>query len=440
MKRAERMCKIVPKTDKTKTVQCPLHGFITLSPIMHKIVDTPEFKRLHNLRQLGVSYMVYPSANHTRFEHSLGVSHLAKLLITSLQQKQPNLNITDKDVELVQIAGLIHDIGHGPFSHLYDDLLKDPGLPNHEERGIFIFKRMVTEYKLKLSPEDIEKITNMINPPAELQNNFMYQIIANKSCSIDVDKIDYIQRDSYHIGFGTSQKYERLLTMCRVVSYENNLTIAWPIKLQNEIVTLFETRYRLHKQIYCHHAVTACEYLVEDIMQIILPQVKLPFTLLNDSMLLFPINKKVVEIKGALDKRKLPKLIGEKVVVSYSKGDENLKSMEKHNIQIFENKLDNIVRLLNTKKIPNRGWKKSKIGFISGDGENPLKNVIYFDSQEIQDDNTIPFGFKLEKYSSFMTPQNCQEYIYRIYINSTNFRDYKYGKNLWHAIVNKMVK
>ena len=103
-----------------RNINCPLHGFITLTPRMCQIIDTPEWKRLHNLRQLGVAYIVYPSANQTRAEHSLGVSHLGKLLATSLQQNQPELEISDNDIELIQIAGLVHDIGHACFSHFFD--------------------------------------------------------------------------------------------------------------------------------------------------------------------------------------------------------------------------------------------------------------------------------------------------------------------------------
>ena len=90
--------------------------------------------------------------------------------------------------------------------------------------------------------------------------------IANKISSIDVDKIDYIQRDSYHIGFGLSEKYERLITMCRVVNFEGNRTLAWPEKLQDEILSLFETRYRLHKKVYNHHTVKAGEYIITEIL------------------------------------------------------------------------------------------------------------------------------------------------------------------------------
>ena len=79
------------------------------------------------------TYLVYPSANHTRFEHSFEVSHLAKKLLLSLKEKKSNKNITDELIELVQIAGLIHDIGHGPFSHLYDDYIIGENDMEHEE-------------------------------------------------------------------------------------------------------------------------------------------------------------------------------------------------------------------------------------------------------------------------------------------------------------------
>ena len=132
-----------------RTINCPLHGVITLTPRMCKIIDTPEFQRLHKLRQLGATYLVYPSATHTRFEHSLGVSHLAKILMNSLKEKHPNLGIDDNLIELYQIAGLIHDIGHGPFSHLYDDVIINPEEDlKHEKRGIEIFKNIVKRYSI----------------------------------------------------------------------------------------------------------------------------------------------------------------------------------------------------------------------------------------------------------------------------------------------------
>ena len=177
-------------------------------------------------------------------------------------------------------------------------------------------------------------------------------IIANKISSIDVDKIDYIQRDSYHIGFGLSEKYERLITMCRVVNFEGNRTLAWPEKLQDEILSLFETRYRLHKKVYNHHTVKAGEYIITEILDNMLENVDLHFSKLNDAMILFPVNEKVIALKEKIDKRELPKMIGERVL-SYNEVTEEVKQ--------FEQKLDNVVAILNGCNIENRGWSKIKI-------------------------------------------------------------------------------
>ena len=247
----------------------------------------------------------------------------------------------------------------------------------------------------------------------------MYQIVANKICSVDVDKIDYIQRDSYHIGFGLSEKYTRLLTMCRVVDYAGQQTLAWPEKLQDEILSLFETRYRLHKKVYTHHTVKAAEYVIVDIFKNISGQISMDFAKLNDSIIEWTVNSEHVKLKEKLDKRKLPKMIGEKVLCYNSKTEE---------IQEFESKLDSIIEKLNKSNIENRGWSKIKIGFISGNGVNPLKNVVYFN-------NSLQNPFTIDKYSSFMVPKSCQEYIYRIYLNSPDKMDI--AKSLWNEIAIK---
>ena len=222
----------------SKQIFCPIHGFISITPLMQKIIDTPEFKRLHNLRQAGVAYLVFPSANHTRFEHSIGVSHLAGKLITQLKTNQPELNISDRLIELVRVAGLIHDIGHGPFSHLYDTVMSKYKLPHHEERGVEIFKNIVQKYKISLSPEEIEMIIKMVEPDENVKNNYLYQIVANKVCSVDVDKIDYIERDSYHLGIRTMTDYQRLITMARVVECDGNFNW-YGLKNYNTIFCLY---------------------------------------------------------------------------------------------------------------------------------------------------------------------------------------------------------
>ena len=413
----------------SKQIFCPIHGFINITPLMQQIIDTPEFKRLHNLRQAGVAYLVFPSANHTRFEHSIGVSHLAGKLITQLKTNQPELNISDRVIELVRVAGLIHDIGHGPFSHLYDTVMSKYKLPHHEERGIEIFKNIVEKYNISLSAEEIKMIIKMVEPDETIKNNYLYQIVANKVCSVDVDKIDYIERDSYHLGIRTMTDYQRLITMARVVECDGNFQLAWPEKLQHDILSLFETRYRLHKNVYHHHAVKSAEILVGEIMTNIIDSLedKTSLHMTNDMIVYYyrsnneTMNNELIRLRNEIDMRHFPKMIGEKVIPYINNENDITK------INLFQNKLDMLTNKLNSISIKNTGWKRITIGFITGSGENPLREVIYFNHKNIN------IGYRLKEYSSFMEPKNYKEYIYRMYI--LNKQDFNYAQNQWDTLI-----
>jgi deoxynucleoside triphosphate triphosphohydrolase SAMHD1 len=128
------------KYSDTTNTNDECHHTIKICPVMKAIIDTPHFQRLRGLKQLGTAEYLYMNADHNRFQHSVGVAHLANLMVTKLKEKQPNLQITDKDVLCVTLAGLLHDIGHGPFSHVYDGvfpkqlkehLRKHPSLGRH---------------------------------------------------------------------------------------------------------------------------------------------------------------------------------------------------------------------------------------------------------------------------------------------------------------------
>lgn len=110
-----------------------IHSSILLGPVVTCLLDTPQFQRLRELRQLGTADTVYNNCNHTRFEHSLGVAHLAKILCRRIGESQPGLRCTSKDVLCVQLAGLLHDIGHGCFSHIYEEFVKVQH-PKHLEK------------------------------------------------------------------------------------------------------------------------------------------------------------------------------------------------------------------------------------------------------------------------------------------------------------------
>ena len=106
-----------------------IHKTITIPEICKQIIDTPEFQRLRRIKQLGCASFVYPCATHTRFEHSIGVAHLGRKLLTILKRNQPELKISEKDILLVFIAGLLHDVGHAPYSHAFEYLSEQ----NHEQ-------------------------------------------------------------------------------------------------------------------------------------------------------------------------------------------------------------------------------------------------------------------------------------------------------------------
>jgi hypothetical protein len=113
-----------------KTFGDCVHGQIYVHPLLISIIDTRQFQRLRNLKQLGILDLVYPSATHNRFTHCIGTSHVAGELVLHLKSKQPSLNITLSDELCIRIAGLCHDLGHGPFSHLFEEAISSLGIKN----------------------------------------------------------------------------------------------------------------------------------------------------------------------------------------------------------------------------------------------------------------------------------------------------------------------
>lgn len=259
-----------------KIIYDPIHGPIELSELCIQIINTVEFQRLRNIYQLGVCYYVFPGASHKRFEHSIGVCHLAGEFIKSLQKNQSELNIDSQMVENVQIAGLCHDLGHGPFSHLFDhDFLEtfyeDPQTQNlyHEDRSCNILKKMITKYQIQLSPKRLDIICDLIYPKEKkkLKQSWLYEIVANCDNGIDVDKFDYLCRDCYNLGISKSFCHLRLLKYARVI----NNHICYPKKMIFEINNLFQTRYMLHNQFYNHQVVKSIEFMITDIFKLINP-------------------------------------------------------------------------------------------------------------------------------------------------------------------------
>ncbi|XP_025116187.1 deoxynucleoside triphosphate triphosphohydrolase SAMHD1-like [Pomacea canaliculata] len=269
------------KQRKNKVVNDPVHGHIELHPLCIAIIDTPQFQRLRYLKQLGTCDFVYPAAVHTRFEHSIGVYHLAGMLIKSLQERQEELNITEKDVLCVQIAGLCHDLGHGPFSHMFDSVFI-PSVTNtrewkHEKGSVAMFKHMYNDHfnnlaskfeAFGLNETDRIFIEEQIGGVLGEENGtwpykgrgqeqaFLYDIVANKRNGIDVDKWDYISRDCLHLGMKSNFDHLRFIHFARVIRVGKVTQISLRDKEAYGIYQMYQTRYFVHKMA-CQHRVTS---------------------------------------------------------------------------------------------------------------------------------------------------------------------------------------
>ena len=231
------------KKPKVFTFNDAVHGHITLPAVCVAVMDTPQFQRLKDLKQLGGVYYAYSCASHNRFEHSIGTAHLGGKLASRLREIQPELGITDVDVLCVQLAGLCHDLGHGPCSHMFEHFLegawkaKGYGVPpTHECLSTLLFDYLIEDNGLAgafeeagLSQRDITFIKEMIDHPVgpdgkallptgrDPDKHWLAQIISNERCGIDVDKFDYFMRDARQLGIACGFDPNRLMLFTRVM-------------------------------------------------------------------------------------------------------------------------------------------------------------------------------------------------------------------------------
>ncbi|KAL2903268.1 Deoxynucleoside triphosphate triphosphohydrolase SAMHD1-like protein [Bienertia sinuspersici] len=256
----------------SKHVKDNVHGFIPLDPLALKFIDTEQFQRLRDLKQLGVTNLVFPGAVHSRFEHSLGVYHLAGEAVNELKKYQGSeLGIENFDVQAVKIAGLLHDFGHGPFSHMFESGFLPAVLGgarwSHEDMSERLVDYVVDEHHIEMDDGMLKKVKEMIVASTEhgsadnvKEKRFLYDIVANGRNGIDVDKFDYIVRDSRACGLGCSFQFERLLQTMRVMDDE----ICYRAKEYLTVHKLFVTRADLHRTVYTHAKVKAIELMVVD--------------------------------------------------------------------------------------------------------------------------------------------------------------------------------
>lgn len=215
-----------------KVVRDPIHDYIELDELALALIDTPEMQRLRRIRQLGFSNLVYPGANHTRFEHSLGVYHLAGFLVNQVEEHQQK--------ELLA-AALLHDIGHGPFSHATEEIIEHYTRKSHDDVEELLRKGEVAEVlkEFSLSPSQVAKYIRGETYPGQIINS-----------EIDVDRMDYLVRDAHYTGvaFGLIDQV-RLIHELRFNENELVLNIGGLQAAESLLVS----RFLMHPTVYFHH-------------------------------------------------------------------------------------------------------------------------------------------------------------------------------------------
>ncbi len=239
----------------------PIHGRIRIPDYCVKIIDTVEFQRLRNLKQLGLTSYVFYGATHDRFSHSIGVCYIAGQWVKSLKEKHPELNITDDDIKTVMISGLIHDIGHGPFSHTFERFIKKtrPNITyHHEDMTIKIFKSMNSG----CDSNTVDSVCKIIKGEPLDRNPFLGHIVHNTTNGLDADKLDYFVRDSKCTSFAIGCDYKRIIYESSIKNNE----IVFPYKMVGDIFNIYQTRFRLYKELYYHKTVCMIEDALLDIL------------------------------------------------------------------------------------------------------------------------------------------------------------------------------
>ncbi len=237
--------------NKLKILNDPIYGFITIpNPLIFDLIEHKYFQRLRRISQMGMSYLVYPGAHHTRFHHALGCMHLMQKAVQVLRFK--GVAISDEEENALLIAILLHDIGHGPFSHAMEHSIVNS--VHHEEISLLLMERLNSEFNgsLTLAIEIFK---------GNYPRKFMYQLISGQ---IDMDRADYLKRDSFYTGVAEGNiNSERIITMLSVVDDELVIEEKGIYSVEKFLVA----RRLMYWQVYLHKTSLVAEQLLIRVLQ-----------------------------------------------------------------------------------------------------------------------------------------------------------------------------
>ncbi|RHZ49338.1 hypothetical protein Glove_522g14 [Diversispora epigaea] len=408
----------------SKIFNDPIHGFIKFEDWALNFIDTQQFQRLRDIKQLGTIYYVFPGASHNRFEHGLGTAYLANSWAKKFFDEQKLEQITSDDVKCVTLAALCHDLGHGPFSTVFEDHVMPKLTGNqwkHEEGSKMMFERMfkcVTDENGKndadIDDNDYKIIRDLITGDAtQNKKNFIFDIVANKRNSIDVDKFDYLERDCYHLGMKSKFEFSRLMKFSHVIEDQ----IAYQHKEYLNISEMFHTRFSLHARIYNHRVSKALDFMVADALCEANHVLKITdaindgdeFLKLSDNTLNAieymqdPSLNKSQEIIKKIRHRKLYKFVDECLIPREYRS--NLKETNFNKSEIIRHKIGN-ESISEDDIIIHR----FKINYGKGD-QNPLDDVKFYGNF-----GNFKESFNLKKSEvSYLMPEQYDDEIVAVY-------------------------
>lgn len=233
------------KLSEIKVLRDPIHGYINIEyEVIWKCIDAKEFQRLRRIHQLGGNFQVYPSAEHSRFSHSLGVYEIVRRMLNEVKSLKEELSEYEK--VSVMLAGLLHDVGHGPFSHAFEHVTEF----NHEEytAKIILENTQINQILNEVNPKLAQDVVNIIEHKHE--NDILNQIV---SAQLDADRMDYLLRDSYFSATSYGQfDLERILRTLRVKNQNGKKHLVVKYTGIHSVEDYIMARYQMYWQVYFH--------------------------------------------------------------------------------------------------------------------------------------------------------------------------------------------